>query len=48
MNRNLLYLVIGVLAVVVVVGGYQFYQERQKTSGVDISVGNGGVSIQTK
>ncbi len=48
MNRNLLYLVIGILAVVVVVGGYQLYQERQKTSGVDISVGNGGVSIQTK
>jgi RsiW-degrading membrane proteinase PrsW (M82 family) len=48
MNRNALYLVIGVLAVALVVVGYLFYQERQKTSGIDINIGDGGISIETK
>ena len=48
MNRNALYLIIGALAVVAVVLGYQFYQERQNTTGVDISVGKSGISIETK
>ena len=48
MNRNVLYLIIGALVVVAVVVGYLLYQERQKTTGIDINVGNGGVSIQTK
>lgn len=39
MNRNILYLVIGALAAVAVVLGYQFYRERQKTTGVEISIG---------
>ena len=33
MTRNVLYLVIGVLAVAAVVFGYQLYQERQNTKG---------------
>ena len=48
MNRNALYLIIGVLVVAVVVVGYLFYQERQKTSGIDINIGDGGISIETK
>jgi RsiW-degrading membrane proteinase PrsW (M82 family) len=48
MNRNVLYLVIGVLAVAAVVLGYQFYQERQKATGIQIDVGKGGISIETK
>ncbi|MEX1203746.1 MAG: hypothetical protein WEB85_00720 [Dongiaceae bacterium] len=48
MNRNVLYLIIGALAVVVVVVSYQFYQARQNTTGVDISVGKSGISIETK
>jgi hypothetical protein len=48
MNRNVLYLIIGALVVVAVVVGYLLYQERQQTTGIDINVGNGGVSIQTK
>ena len=48
MNRNALYLIIGALAVVVVVVSYQFYQARQNTTGVDISVGKSGISIETK
>ena len=48
MNRNVLYLVIGVLAIVTVAIGYQFYQERQKTTGIEIDVGKTGISIEKK
>lgn len=48
MSRNILYLVIGALAVVTVVLSYQFYQERQKTTGVEISVGERGITIEKK
>jgi len=47
-NRNSLYLVIGALVVVAVVAGYLLYQERQKTAGIDINVGDSGISIETK
>jgi hypothetical protein len=46
MNRNILYIVIGVLAVATVVFGYQLYQERQKTTGIEINVGKSGISIE--
>ena len=48
MNRNALYLVIGALVIATVVVGYLLYQERQQTSGIDISVGKAGISIETK
>ena len=48
MNRNTLYLVIGVLAVATAVFGYQLYHERQKTTGVEISIGDRGISIEKK
>jgi predicted negative regulator of RcsB-dependent stress response len=48
MNRNGLYLLIGALVVAVGVVGYLYYQERQQTAGVDISVGKSGISIETK
>jgi hypothetical protein len=48
MNRNVLYLIIGALAVATVVLGYQFYQERQKTTGIEIDVGKSGISIEKK
>ena len=44
MNRNVLYIVIGAMAVVVAVVGYQLYQERQKSSGIEVNVGKGGIS----
>jgi hypothetical protein len=28
--------------------GYQFYQERQKTTGVEINIGEHGISIEKK
>jgi predicted negative regulator of RcsB-dependent stress response len=48
MNRNILYLVIGVLVAATAVFGYQLYQERQKTTGIEISVGKSGISIEKK
>ena len=48
MNRNVLYLIIGVLAVATVVFGYQLYQERQKTTGIEINIGKSGISIEKK
>jgi hypothetical protein len=48
MSRNTLYIVIGLLVFATAVIGYQLYQERQKTTGIEISVGKGGVSIEKK
>ena len=48
LNRNALYLLIGVLAVAVAVFGYQLYQERQKTTGIEINVGKSGITIEKK
>jgi hypothetical protein len=48
MNRNILYLLVGALAVVSAVFGYQLYQERQKTTGIEINVGERGISIEKK
>jgi hypothetical protein len=48
MNRNLLYLIIVALAVAAVVFGYQLYRERQKTTGIEINIGERGISIEKK
>ena len=48
MNRNTLYIVIAVLVVGVAIVGFQLYQERQKTTGVEINLGENGISIQKK
>jgi len=48
MSRNVLYLVIGALVAAIVVFGYQLYQERQKTTGIEINVGKSGVTIEKK
>jgi hypothetical protein len=47
-NRNVLYLIIGVLAVAAAVFGYQLYQERQQTTGIEINIGKSGISIEKK
>ena len=49
MNRNnLLYLVIGALAVVIAILGYNLDQERKQPDGMQINVGPGGISIEKK
>jgi hypothetical protein len=48
MNRNVIMLVIATLAVGTAVLGYQLYEERHKKSGIDISIGDRGISIEKK
>jgi hypothetical protein len=48
MNRNILYALIAVLAVAAAGLGYQLHHERQKTTGVDISIGDHGISVEKK
>ncbi|WOJ91677.1 hypothetical protein RZS28_19720 (plasmid) [Methylocapsa polymorpha] len=48
MNRNVLYLIIGALAVTTGVLSYQLYQERQKTTGIEINLDKSGISIEKK
>jgi RsiW-degrading membrane proteinase PrsW (M82 family) len=45
-RTNVLYLVIGALAVAVAVLSYQLYQDRHQPEGVHIELGPGGLSIQ--
>jgi predicted negative regulator of RcsB-dependent stress response len=47
-RSNIIYLVVGALVIVVVVMGYQLYQDRKKPEGVSIDVGPNGLSIKTK
>lgn len=46
-RRNILYLVVGALLVVVAVLGYRLYEERQK-GGVEIKIDRDGLSIEEK
>ena len=47
-RTNLLYLVIGVLAVTAAVLGYQVYQDRKEPQGLHINIGPGGLAIEKK
>jgi predicted negative regulator of RcsB-dependent stress response len=47
-NRNILYVVVGVLIVAVAVLGYNLYQAKKQPEGLQINVGPGGVKIQSK
>lgn len=47
-SRNLLVLLVVVLVAALAVTGYSLYQERKKPEGVEISVGNKGISIEKR
>lgn len=48
MKRNVLYLISGAVGVAALILGYQFYQDRQNSSGVEINIDDNGISIQKK
>ncbi len=48
MNRNLLYAIVGTLAVATAVFAYQAYETSQEPSGVQINLGEEGLSITNK
>jgi hypothetical protein len=45
---NAVYLVTITLAIIVLVFGYQRYQERHEASGLEINVGGKTISIETR
>lgn len=47
-RTNSLYLIVGALVVVATVLGYLLYQERHKKEGIEISIGERGLSIEKK
>jgi predicted negative regulator of RcsB-dependent stress response len=47
-NRNLLFLIIGALIVVVAVLGYNVYQSKKKPEGLQINLGPNGLKIENK
>ncbi|UGY13976.1 hypothetical protein [Bradyrhizobium septentrionale] len=47
-NRNVLYLVIGGLVLIVGMLGYNLYQAKKQPDGLQINVGPDGVKIQNK
>jgi len=47
-NRNVMYLIIGVLVVAVGVLGYNLYQVKKQPEGFQINVGPDGLKIQSK
>jgi hypothetical protein len=47
-NRNLMFLIIGALIVVVGVLGYNLYEAKKEPKGVQINVGPDGLKIQNK
>jgi hypothetical protein len=47
-RNNVLYLVIGALIVTVAVLGYQLYEAKKEPTGVQINLGERGISIEKK
>jgi hypothetical protein len=47
-RNNLLFLLVGVLAVTVAVLGYSLYQEKKEPKGIQLNVGEKGISIEKK
>ena len=48
MNRNVLSVAVGALAVCVVILGYKVYQDNKQPKGVQITVGQNGLSVEKK
>jgi len=46
--RGVLYVAIAILAVATAVLSYQLYQDRKQTTGIQINIGEKGVSIEKK
>ena len=47
-RSNVLYLFIGALLVAVAVLSYQLYEAKKEPKGVQLSIGERGISIETK
>jgi hypothetical protein len=47
-RSNVLYLLIGALLVAVAVLSYQLYEAKKEPKGVQLNIGERGISIETK
>jgi hypothetical protein len=47
-HRNALFAAVGALAVLGAVLGYHFYQERQEPTGLQLTIGENGISVEKK
>ena len=47
-NRNLLLIIIALLATGLAVAGYALYDEKRQPDGVEIKIGENGLSIEGK
>ena len=47
-RANVLYLVIGALVVAVALLGFQLYEAKKEPKGVQLNIGERGISIETK
>ncbi|WP_321343418.1 hypothetical protein [Breoghania sp.] len=48
MNRNALYALVAVFAVAAGTFGYLYYEEQQKTAGIEVEIGDKGLSVEAK
>ncbi|QND53705.1 hypothetical protein HB779_18780 [Phyllobacterium sp. 628] len=48
MNRNMLYLIIGGLIVLVLGLGFYIYDKQSRPTGIELKIGEGGVSVEQK
>lgn len=47
-NRNMLFLIIGALVVVVGVLSYKVYEDNRQPKGVQLNIGPSGISVEKK
>lgn len=48
MNRNFVIIVVAVLCVAVGALGYKVYEDHREPKGVQLSIGQGGISVEKK
>ena len=47
-SKNTLVMIIGLMAIVIAVLGYQYYQNQQNSTDIQIKIGKDGLSIEGK
>ena len=48
MNRNVLFMIIGALAVGVALLGYKVYEDNRQPKGVQLNIGPSGITVDKK
>jgi hypothetical protein len=48
MNNNTLFAIVGALVVATTFLGYRYYEDHREPSGIEITIGKGGIDIDKK